>query len=81
MEGLLGCSGTCSNLTKLFDYQGGTNPIYLGSAKPGTATSASLWSIKQFSYDASGDVTAIKYASGSGNATFIWDNRTGYSYS
>lgn len=65
----------------LFDFAGGSNPIYIGSAEPGTATSAASWLIKKLSYDGSGNIASIQFAGGSANPTNVWDNRASLSYS
>lgn len=55
------------------------NTTYIGSADPGSATSAAAWLIKKISV--SGSATAITYADGNSNFDNIWDNRTSLSYS
>lgn len=56
-----------------FDYDTRTdsNPVYVGSAVPGTLTSAATWTVKKFTYDSSSRPTRVQVASGS------WDNRAG----
>jgi len=51
---------------------------YIGSAEPGSATSASVWRICRL--DESSSITELKYAGGSVDFDKIWDNRTSYSY-
>lgn len=53
---------------------------YLGSALPGTATSAASWQIQKLTFGGSGDVS-VYYAGGSTAYTNIWDNRASLSYS
>lgn len=69
------------NLATQLDYDGGTNPIYIGLATPGTLTSESTWLIKKLTFDGSNNPTAIKYANGSPNFDQIWDNRASLSFS
>lgn len=69
-----------SDFITLIDYVSGTNPIYVGEAFPGSATSAPAWRIKKLTYDTNSNVTAVLYASG-GSYTAIWDNRVSLSYS
>ena len=62
------------------------NPIYLGRAKVGTATTASIWQIRAIAYDANQGVTDVTWPENDeGNASaefeFVWDDRAGYSYS
>ena len=49
-------------------------PVYLGWAKPGVATSTKDWFIQKFTYDGSDRMTLRQRALGS------WDNRTSLSY-
>lgn len=74
---------TASN--RLIDYVGGTNPIYIGKAQPGTATSDPLWQICKLTFDVNNNVTAIQYAIGAASAygsfDYIWDNRASLTYS
>jgi hypothetical protein len=63
------------------DYNGGTNPVYVGNAAPSTATSISAWQIKYITYDGNSNPLTVTFASGSPNFAFVWDNRATYSYS
>lgn len=56
-------------------------PIYEGAAAPGSSTSATVWRIKKFTYDANGGVTSILYAGGAKNFATAWTGRTSASYS
>ena len=51
---------------------------YIGKAEPGTATSADDWQI--FILDESSGLDK-KYPNASDAFSFIWDSRTGYTYS
>lgn len=56
-----------------FDYTGGptsTEPVYIGYANPGTATSTATWLVHKFTYTG-GVVTRRQVATGS------WDGRSG----
>jgi hypothetical protein len=69
------------NYVTLIDWDGGTNPIYIGKAKPGTATSATTgWSIKKFTWDANNNPTAIEWANSTETFDKEWDERTTYAY-
>lgn len=68
------------NIT-LLDYNGGTNPIYIGVAAPGTATSDALWQIKKLTYDGNNNPTNILAANGTTEFSQVWDNRASLSYS
>lgn len=70
-----------NNMSLEIDYVGGTNPIYMGNAAPGTPTSSALWKIVKLSYDGNNNVTSILYAGGSPSFNQVWDNRASLSYS
>lgn len=70
-----------SNLALQLDYSGGSNPIYIAIAKPGTATSTAKWQIKKLTFDGNNNITKIEYANGSPNFDQIYDNRASLSYS
>jgi hypothetical protein len=63
----------------------GTNLIYRGYARPGTATSVSTWQIAKLAYDGANNVLSIKWPQSGGIASseyiFKWDDRAGYTYS
>lgn len=65
---------------------GNGNPIFLGRAKAGTATSDPMWQIRAIAYDGNQGVTDVTWPQNdAGNASaeyeFIWDDRAGYTYS
>ncbi len=62
------------------DYVGGTNPIYIGTAKPGTAVSAAGWQIKKLTYDGNDNIISVDLAT-AGSITNIWNNRASLTYS
>lgn len=64
------------NYQVLIDYDGGTNPIYVGYADKGLATAQQGWFILKLTWDVNNNPTVIKSV---GNA--IWDSRTSYTYS
>lgn len=66
--------------TTELDYVNGTNPIYVGKAAPGTATSTASWQISKITYDGNGNPLIIQWAA-SGAFSSIWDNRASLSYS
>jgi hypothetical protein len=69
--------------TTLIDYVGGTNPIYVGKAQAGTATSDPFWQIFKITWDGSNNPTHIQWADAVTTFTKVWDNRAtgGYVYS
>ena len=75
-------AGTEKPLTRLIDFNGGTAPIYIGEATPGTVTSVTKWRIQKRVYS-NRKLVSIKWANGSGNFDKEWDERkTGiYTYS
>ena len=69
------------NRTLLFDYDGGTNPVYIGATRPGnTNTAVASWQIRKLVYDGNNNITAITYADADSGYGKIWDNRASYSY-
>lgn len=70
-----------SNLALQMDYAGGSNPVYLGQATPGTATSTALWQIRKLTFDGNNNITKIEYANGSPSFNQVYDDRAGLSYS
>jgi hypothetical protein len=71
-----------TNMAMQIERDGQGNPIYLGIASPGTATSSALWQIRKLTFDGNNNVTAIQYADGTPSFTKEWDLRTtgGYNY-
>lgn len=65
-------------LTIRLQYSGG-NPLYVGKAVPGTATSAAAWQIQRLTY-AAGNLSALEWAD-DGKFTQVWDDRASLSYS
>lgn len=62
------------------DYAGGSNPVYIGLANPGTATSEAAWQIKKLTYDTSGNLTTIQLANSAPNFDQVWDDRSSLTY-
>ena len=63
----------------------GTNLIYGGFAKPGSAEGIPVWQIFLCAYDASNNLLSIKWPTNSLGAVsndyeFSWTNRAGYVY-
>jgi hypothetical protein len=65
----------------MIQYDANENPIYIGLAVPGTATSDPLWQIRHLTFDPSNNPTSIQYANGVIDFNFVWDNRATLSYS
>jgi hypothetical protein len=55
--------------------------IYVGYAVPGALTSASSWRISKLTYDGNGNFASLIWPSADTSFSFIWDNRTTYTYS
>lgn len=73
---------TDDNLITLLDYDSGTNPIYIGYATSGTATSSAKWKIIKLTYDVNDNILTKKWAGGSSVImNQVWDNRTSLVYS
>lgn len=67
-------------LNLVMEYDGSSNPIYLGTSAPGTTTATAKWQIKKLAYDGSGNLTSIKYAGGAPDFSNVWDDRAGLTY-
>jgi len=84
--GILGFDGqnlqrlNASNMAIRIDYDGNSNPIYIGVAAPGTLDGASYWQLIKLTFDGNNNVTATKYADGNSNFDNIWDNRSDGTY-
>jgi hypothetical protein len=66
------------------DYTG-TNLIYKGFARPGSATSVAVWQIAKLAYDGANNLISITWPElTTGNVSsdyeFVWDNRASYTY-
>lgn len=57
------------------DYNSTPNPVYVGEAIRGAATSASGWTVMKVSYDGSNNPTVLQTADGT------WDGRGALTYS
>lgn len=67
------------------ENDGNGNPIYLGRAKVGTATSVDKWQISAIAYDGNQGVTSVTWPQNDeGNPSseyeFTWDDRATYTY-
>ena len=64
------------------DYEGRTDgqPVFVGWAEPGTATSAARWRIAKLTYVAN-QVTQVQWATGSIAYNQVWDNHASLAYS
>lgn len=64
-------SGSTTNETRL-DYVARTDgqPVYIGRAADGSATSAAVWNIERLTYDGNGRVTRKQVREDA-----VWDNR------
>ena len=68
-------------LTQRTEYDASNNAVYIGRAEPGTAVETAKWNICKLTYDASNNMTELNWANGSDNFEFIWNSRSGYTYS
>lgn len=68
-----------AKMKKRIEYSG-SNAIYIGTARPGTATSSDKWVIQKITYDGSNNVTQVDFANSSAEPQFIWDDRASYTY-
>lgn len=65
----------------LFDRTSTSNTEYIGTAASGVATDAEQWQIKEIVYDANDKPLSIKFAGGSADYKFAWNDRTTLTYS
>ena len=61
------------------------NPIYIGRAKVGTATSDDKWQVQFLTWDANESVTTVEWpqdalTNPSSQYAFVWDDRAGLTY-
>lgn len=69
-----------SALISSIEFNVDNNPVYVGYAVPGSATSAAVWQIRKFTYVGT-NPTAIRFAGGSRLFNAVWDDRASLSYS
>lgn len=70
--------GTAPPYQQVFDYTGspdGTQPVYIGWASPGVATSEAKWAVRKLTYNATPAITNIQWANKAFAFNSIWDNR------
>jgi hypothetical protein len=79
-NGQQGQVNNADSLALRLDYDGNSNPIYIGLAAPGTLTSAAFWQIRKLTFDVNNNVTSIKYANGSPSFDQVWDDRVTLTY-
>jgi len=73
---------TDSNMTYRYTINASGQPIYEGEAPAGSATSAAVWRIRRYTYDATtSGVTKIDFADGDANYNNIFDNASSLTYS
>ena len=66
-------------LQQKIDYSGGSNPIYVGEAIPGTSPATARWRIKMLTYSGT-NVVISAWASGTDAFDKIWTSRATYTY-
>jgi len=69
-----------ADLTILTDDNTTTNIVYIGWARPGTATSSAFWKICKLTYTATANAPNVYWANGSDEFDKEWDNRATYTY-
>lgn len=69
------------DLLKIIVYDANGKPTYMCKARPGTLSSETGWQIRSFTYDASDNLTHIKFAGGSNLYDKVADDYATYSYS
>ena len=72
---------TVNNYSMQIDYDVSNNPIYVGFSPPPAGTANATWLIQKITFDASNNPTAVQYPNGNPSFIYVWNDRTGYSYS
>lgn len=62
------------------EFDGSNNPIYIGFAITGSATSATAWQIRKITYTGT-NPTSIRFANGTLAFGAVWDDRAALPYS
>ena len=68
-----------AQLQERIDNAGGTSPVYLGEARPGSSLQSLKWRIKKLTYTGN-DVIRVSWANGNARFNKRWDNRALYTY-
>lgn len=68
-------------LTRILDYNGGTQPIYIGEAQPGSSINGPSWRIQLLTYDGNGNVINQQWAPLFASFGDVWASRAGLTYS
>ena len=68
-----------AQLQERIGYAGGTNPVYVGEARPGSSLMSSKWRIKKLTYTGN-NVIRSSWANGNARFNKRWDNRALYTY-
>ena len=66
--------------TMRIDYDGTSNPVFIGEAQAGMPESNSSWRIQKIGWSG-GSVVNVTWAQGSNEFRYNWSNRTAYDYS
>jgi hypothetical protein len=66
-------------LDQRIDYDGGTNPIYIGLALPGTADGTAEWQIYKMAWT-DGNMTHLRWSDGVDEFSKKWTLRATYNY-
>jgi hypothetical protein len=69
------------NYTVAMGFDGANNPIYIGRAPMGSATSASVWQLRKLTFDGANNPTNIQWKNGDDNFDNTWDDRANPPYS
>ena len=66
-------------LDQEIDYRGGSNPIYVGEAVPGSSPASAKWRIFKITYSGT-NPEIISWADGSRDFIKAWTARATYTY-
>lgn len=79
IQGLIPSLGTDQSVQ--VDFVGGSNPIYIAFAAPGSLTNQPVWQIRKCAFDGAGNLQSMLLANGSSLYNQVYDNRASLSYS
>ena len=63
------------------EYSGSSLLTYFADAQPGTLSSAASWRIRKLSYDGNGNFTELAWPNADTSFSYVWDDRSTYTYS
>lgn len=68
-------------LTTIIDYNGTSQPVYVGYAVPGSSQNLPQWSIQYITYNGSGATLTTQWSANYASFGDVWNNRVSLAYS